>query len=593
MNRKHGLSSILIILFTVIAGVVLLLTFYYVSNERRVGNNIPTLNTKEGQQTPKSLVLIIVDELTFRQLSSELDRLANDIKHDLEVDVKVEHTDYKEASEIRSLIKQSYLTEKRLIGSILVGNVPYAMVENVGGGYTGNIGYPSDAYYQDLDDELWTDFNHNGMLDAIGGLLTPSRHKEIWSGRIKPTELGANGVVQLREYLDRNHAYRTSTLPEKTKLLFYNAVYKDLVNPKNTVATFQNWLRNAMNNIAPYTSNDALHPFLTPENTAYVDITDGKTEKDEYISKLSNSSYDLVFTNVHGSHELIQPAPNSNIFTKDIKDIRPQGHFYIMASCGTARFSESSFYAGELLFNGRGLGVYGFTEPVGIATVLSILGVDFLQNYAPLRLGAIWGDIIKQDTTPITVFIGDPTLRLRNPQKGEIVSWEVSEPLVSQLKLGEGAASIFRIKNNGRTPLLLSNGGVPTSYASVNGKIFIDEYRKRTDPNIASNPNYTTDTPFVLDLLPSNSEIQSKGVFVPAPDGQILTGYRILQNETMDFIVDLSRTNTNPNITTAREEEVLRVFQTNDPRRPYIELRAKIKVLPPDHPIQIPTGERG
>jgi len=522
-------------------------------------------------QTPQEAksVLIFVDDETYPHLTSELNRLASDVKNDLGVKVSIQHDNYKNAVQVREIIKQYYAT-KGLLGSILVGDIPYAMVGNpVDGGYTGNFSYPSDAYYQDLDDDWWVDLNKDGMLDARIGLKPPVGHKEVWSGRIKPTMTGEEGITQLRAYLERDHAYRTAPLPRASKALFYNATYRDLIGGRSTLSAFEGWLRNAMQNISEYTSGDSALPFLTSQDTRYISIASPEKEKDEYLSELKNNDYDLVFTNIHGSSELVQIGGRSNITGRDIKQLEPRGRFYIMASCGTARFSDPGYFAGELLFSGRGLGVYGFTEPVGIASSESLVGADYLKNYAPLRLGVIWGEVIKQDATEVAVFLGDPTLALRAFSNSDDLSWEITGPLVHEVKAGESAV-VFQLHNKGSAPLVVDGAGVPNSYLSINGKIY-------NPTPVASSTLYTLVAPIGGVLTPADKDVQSRGIFRPIPGSQMLAGYRILPNEHLDFEFSARGVS---HLRTPQDEEVMHVYQTNDPRHPFIELRAIITILP-------------
>lgn len=573
------------------------ITSYSAKNVTNGTGTIPNNDTSMKNMTiitPKS-VLIFVDELTYQHLTNELGRLADDIKSDISADVYIQHANHFDPVQIRNTIKD-YYKNRGLLGSILIGDIPNIMIENAGGGFIGNVAFPSDAYYQDLDDDLWTDFNSNGFFDARIGLQPPAVINEVWSGRIKPTETGEEGIIQLRNYLDKNHAYRTSPPKPLKQLLYYNAVYEEDVVKGIESSTVEKWLDNSLKNIAIYTSNDPNNPFFNYSYVDYVNFINLSTpedEKEDYLSKLSNTDYELVLTNIHGSPDSVYISSDDGgiyITTEEIRDLQPRGLFYVMASCSTGRFTEQHYYAGELLFNGRGLGVYAYTEPVALAGYQTLLAINFLMGYSPLRLGVTWGDIIKHDTTSVTIFLGDPTLRLRPQSKIiENLKWEVSGPLVQDMKVGE-KVNIFRIKNLGPTPLFLS---AISSYVSINGRILIPESFKNLYPDIAANPIYTIEESLVGLISPSEENIQSKGVFHPVPDGTILNGYRLLENEALEFTIDLTKPRVN--IDTPREEEYVQFYHTNDPNHPFIELRAKIRINPSDVPIPIqPKGwERG
>lgn len=136
---------------------------------------------------------------------------------------------------------------------------------------------------------------------------------------------------------------------------------------------------------------------------------------------------------------------------------------------------------------------------------------------------------------------------------------------------------MFRIHNKGSQPLLIANGGIPVTYASVNGRVYVSKSQKESYPDIAENPIYSTDEPLSF-LSLRDQDIQSKGIFITVPDGRIISGYKVPPNENLEVVIDLSGRRVN--LSGARDEEVVQVYQTNDPRQPFIELRAKIRVVP-------------
>ena len=119
--------------------------------------------------------------------------------------------------DIRNMLIDGY-EHDHLVGSILIGNVPYCMFESIEENNEYYL-FMSDLYYIDLDGQ-WEDKDGNGVFDEHSGNIDP----EIWVGRLWTPEESGNSIEQLKNYFRKNHAYRTGkiTLPKRALEFTYN-----------------------------------------------------------------------------------------------------------------------------------------------------------------------------------------------------------------------------------------------------------------------------------------------------------------------------------------------------------------------------------
>ena len=154
-----------------------------------------------------SSVLVLVDEITFQNLSPYLLRYASDIYYGTTYDVYIESVQNASHTQIKDLIL-SY--QNGLAGAVLIGDIADVKFEQrYNGKYTF---WPCDLYYMDLDG-LWKDEKDssnisipNGMYERHEGNVNP----EIFVGRI--STMGVYGteffkVQLLKKYFNKNHDY--------------------------------------------------------------------------------------------------------------------------------------------------------------------------------------------------------------------------------------------------------------------------------------------------------------------------------------------------------------------------------------------------
>lgn len=91
------------------------------------------------------MILLIIDEKYSNTISSHLDTFEQDIRQDLLVSVEryIINPSNTTPLEIRNYIKSLY-TPNKLLGAILIGDIPTAFIEN--------YSLPTDMFYEDLPD---------------------------------------------------------------------------------------------------------------------------------------------------------------------------------------------------------------------------------------------------------------------------------------------------------------------------------------------------------------------------------------------------------------------------------------------------------
>lgn len=505
----------------------------------------------------KKSVLIFVDNNTFQPLTAEINRLKDDITRDLNADVFIA-TDFTDPISIRQKIKDYYLT-KGLLGSILIGDVPYVWSNDVQGQKLSI----TDQFYQNLDDESWV-LAPNGNYDPEYG-IGPENQNEVWSGRIMSNKTGQEGLEQIRQYLNKDHNYRTGALTFQKKMFYYGNFFINQELIKYPESERVGKYREYMDRMATETTKDPLLPFYTPNQSDFVYGVTDIEQKNELISKLKQP-YEFGYINTHGWDNQLWFGSNASLYTQDINNIQPQTLFVFISSCKTGDFRNRNSIANELIFNGNTLGVAAFTA-------VMILGDTDrnLVDFAPLRLGIPFGEAIKVLPTTAAVFFGDPTLRLRNSvDRSKVSSLELSLPIKTyfEVKDNKGGESlkvpIFTVQNKSPINQAIIEWSTVGVYNSVNEKVF-DVWGKRTDKGYTNIPPLSGT--FVM-------EYSTLGFLVST----------INPNGKKDFAVEFNNSfkpwGTQITDFSLRTERLGTVFITNDPENPYLKLDAAFRVKP-------------
>lgn len=187
--------------------------------------------------SPRGKMIFVVDATLTLPLAQELQRWQQDLAGDgwqvirLESDPSIETV-----TSLKAAIKNRYENDPAQVkAAFLMGNLPVPYSGNIcPDGHSDHCGaWPTDYYYADMDDNLWTDISINiatasrpanqnipgdGKFDQSIFPSTP----EIVVGRVDFGNLLNWDVSQTelyRRYLDKNHAFRTGAYVPGQKTL--------------------------------------------------------------------------------------------------------------------------------------------------------------------------------------------------------------------------------------------------------------------------------------------------------------------------------------------------------------------------------------
>jgi hypothetical protein len=305
-------------------------------------------------------VYILVEYFLFQQVSSYLFRYMNDLVLDGYYPVLCVGV-WSNEVEVKDLLMKGHA--QNLVGALLVGDIPIAWYEMKN---SKNVWkeFPIELYYMDLDG-LWLDKDGDGLYDGHRkgtGNLKP----EIWVGRLYTSTLhigGENEVSLIKNYFDKNHRYRTGTLPLNKRALIY---------------IDDDWV-------------DGRHKKDKAVGLLYQDRKlvwkKGVTTADDYKSRLDDN-YEWVAISAHSNpylHMFKRPnKPNTKVYSWDIDQIDPKANFYHLNACSVGDYSRD-YIAGH----------YVFAESYGLIAMASTKdgslqgAIDF---YRPLSNGDTIGD---------------------------------------------------------------------------------------------------------------------------------------------------------------------------------------------------------
>ena len=385
----------------------------------------PTSPSEEGEARELDIetqtIAVLVDENTYHQVTSEIERYVKDIEDDLKANVLLYHQNWQNPEEVRNRLLS--LKDKNLRGAVLIGEIPAAYFETTTWCRL-RPGFVSDRYYMDLEsDDLFTDEDEDGKFeldDYYGG--EDKLGEIIWVGRIKPPVGGTKGIDLIKDYFDRNHQYRTGkTSPTKT-LLVYSPNIPELPPPMiqegdrmvegtPRVLTLEKYLENIRDDLTLHGSSNILY------SSSEIDILVGSL-RDEYLEALQKE-YEILSFEAHGT-PTSQSFKDGPITFEDIETICPKPYFYFLNSCSNGDFSRENYIGGHYLFDGNGLLVYTLAAP----SIFSRVG-NMRIHIQPLALGQTFGETFVLNfhwggigTLGLPeVILGDPTLSIR-PKMG-------------------------------------------------------------------------------------------------------------------------------------------------------------------------------
>jgi hypothetical protein len=401
---------------------------------------VPTLVSKT---TGKSLVLILVDDSLVNQLSSGLATYQSDINKDLKLSSQIiSISSTAKAEQVKSVIRGFY-NKGNLGGVLLVGNIASPKTYFTDPPANPNDYSLTDAVYQDVYDNC----GYSSSLDAYSyknsfGCENQSI-QPYWIGRLTPNSSKQTALSLLKNYFQRNHAYRTGLYVFQKNTLLYSPV---IFSPwtSGTDADHQYTLNTVLN----YYNTNVLNPYSQNQTKLIIPGYNEQRENGDgdYLKELQKQYfYETVLFNGHGSptfHEVnTNPGDikNANFFFADIR------------SCSVGKFTTQDNLTNDYLFNGNGFIVLANSVDVaasnlpsdGLYPLLSV-GYPFYEALKVVGLGV-----------PTNV-LGDPTLRMRynyttpsNNSAGPIMNITYNNIVLTK----QNPTAEIKIKNNGNSDL--------------------------------------------------------------------------------------------------------------------------------------------
>lgn len=356
------------------------------------------LNYNEVYTSPTGSkgVLVFIDNGIFSSLydSSEFKTWITDLE---KLDYKLQITQIISgtSSELRNYLV-NYYNGRGLVGTVMIGDVPYANYEmygTFGGAY--NEQFPIDLFFMDMDG-IWQDTDGDGVYDTHTGDRIP----EIWLGRMKTSTLIADTtrseVDKLKYYFYKTHQYRTGNLRLNKRALAYND---------------DDW------SFYTSVSLDSIYPNVTVVNNP------AETNKTDYKDNRLSGNYEWIHVMVHSSPfaHYFRPDPGYMSY-EDIISKDPLANFYNLFACSNVEYTFNNYMGGHYVFNRTyGLAAVGSTKigsmlnygnfyPHLSLTEAQSIGEAFKNWFRAQNLS--WDALGYRDWFYGMTIIGDPTLTL-------------------------------------------------------------------------------------------------------------------------------------------------------------------------------------
>ena len=338
-------------------------------------------------------VALIINSSIYNQLSGEIATWQADLQNEGWT-VSVYSSTFSQPNALRSFLAGI----ANLKGAVLVGSFPVPWYENHNqpDGWPSTEEFPIDLYYMDLDG-TWANSDGDSLFDGHSGDKAP----EIWVGRLTAGNLPALGgeIALLRNYLHKNHAYRTGQVSADDSALLY--VDDDW---EWWASTWGDDMRQAYGAV-----------------TTYSDIN--TTRATHYRGQLQ-MSYDIVQVHVHSSawhHSFKFNNGQSweSMWQTEVSALDPRAYFYNLFACSGSRYTESDYMAGHYVFAPTyGLGAVSSSKTGGMLSYdyfYNALGRDKIMGAAFREWFELVGISNKEWYYGMN-WIGDPTLSVESNQ---------------------------------------------------------------------------------------------------------------------------------------------------------------------------------
>ncbi|OYD17334.1 hypothetical protein CH330_00470, partial [candidate division WOR-3 bacterium JGI_Cruoil_03_51_56] len=325
-----------------------------------------------------NLVLIFVNATLYPLIQTELDTYVSDLSNEGFASKVIAVSGGKPA-DLRQILQVHQ--DSGLVGALMVGDLLVAWWEDGPHGED----YPLELFFTDLDG-TWADNNHDGKYDYHSGNRAP----DIWIGRVYASRLTYDSEEHLiKQFFQRNHAYRTGQLQIQHRGLVYNEI---------------TW-----------------YPHDHGMNYLYLDITmfnDENTTTAYHYKNQLRLGYEFVHLIAHSSPWVSTFFLDSgamgggSLFNFEIPALMPNAAFYFLNACMNARFTEKDNLGNWYLF----------AQPWGqvvMASTSVMYGVPYLTTvYRALDNDSCFGDAFLKwhksnySRHGATCILGDPTLKI-------------------------------------------------------------------------------------------------------------------------------------------------------------------------------------
>jgi hypothetical protein len=384
-------------------------------------------------------LILLVESGLASALAPEIAQLQDDLvgegyklfRHDVAAS-DVTATDWKPSvAATKSIIRADYNTDPTADWTIfIIGHVPVPYSgESSPGSHTENWGaHPADWYYAVLNDNLWTDTTVNRTTaDFPWYWNVPGDGKfdqdfvpdipDLRIGRVDLRNLPAFGkseVELMRQYLDRNHAWRHKQFTARDRGLIYNTGYP--IESHNVFASFFGSSTNV--DLGPWlgvaTNPENSYLFAAKQGSGGIDHDNQLGATTDFAA---NHLY-IVFPSMYGSYYgSWDSAMNTNVVMW--APLAAEG--YAVATYYHENFVDvdSSAMDEAIGYEQYAMGANRFTNPEAR-----------YNPYARIVSGQAY--IITEQLKNYQSLLGDPTLRMRvvAPPMNVIVSVDGADNLV-------------------------------------------------------------------------------------------------------------------------------------------------------------------
>lgn len=304
----------------------------------------------------KPLVMVIVNSSIYPTIELSLNQYSVDVEN---AGFSVNITETNQLSDktpkgIRAYLRRAM--NQDLVGAFFVGDVPEAWYEVDG------KNFPTDMYYRDLNG-FWTDLDGDEVYDEHSGDILP----EIWVGRLKASTISGGEASLINNYFTKNHRYRNGLriLPWWRTLAYID---DDGVG----------WAEEAQLSLSQISTDITL-------------VTDpATTNAGDYKSRLKDPfGYQWAYLMSHGEfdyHTFMIPQEQGlrghggTVYSWQYRSIDPRVFFYLFFVCSAARYTESEYLAGSVVFTDT----YGL---LSIGSTHSMFSISFRKFFTSLSEG--------------------------------------------------------------------------------------------------------------------------------------------------------------------------------------------------------------